>query len=190
MKIKRMFTTVDTHMNGTPVRTVTGGLPYIPGKTVVEKTLYLEGNADWIRKMLIEGPRGNENQSGIILTEPCCSEADAGIIYVDGNGYENISTESIVGVSTVMIESGLVDIVEPYTYICLESKDGLIHIKVRVKDEIAKEVTFKNVEFVITEKVSGEVEFGGSEETVEEISGRAFITGMHTFTLDPEDSIQ
>ena len=189
MKIKRMFTTVDTHVNGSPVRTVTGGLPYIPGKTVVEKTLYLKDNADWIRKMLIDGPRGSENQSGIILTEPCSSEADAGIIYMDSNGYENMTKESLIGVSTSMIESGLVDIVEPYTYVSLESTEGVFFIKARVKNEIVKEVAFKNVDFKVTERVSGDAGFGGSEEIGEEVTGRAFITGMHTFILDPEDTI-
>jgi len=173
MKIKRMFTTVDTHVEGNPVRTVTGGLPFIPGKTVVEKTLYLKENADWIRKMLMNGPRSNENQSGIILTEPCCSQADAGIIYMDGYGFENISKESIIGVSTAMIESGLVDIVEPYTNICLETNDGLIQIKAKVEDEAAIEIAFKS-----------------GIQSGEEVSGRAFITGMHTFTLDPEDPVQ
>lgn len=186
MKIKRMFTTVDTHVKGIPVRTVTGGLPYIPGKTVVEKTLYLKENSDWIRRMLIDGPRANENQSGIILTEPCCSEADTGIISMDRNGYENISKESIIGVSTVMIESGLADIVEPYTYICFESIYGNISIKARVEDEVVKEISFKNTNFAITEKVSGEAGFG----SIEEITGRAYITGMHTFIMDPDDPIQ
>jgi proline racemase len=190
MKIKRLFTTVDTHTNGNPVRIVTGGLPYISGKTVVEKTLHLKENADWIRKMLIDGPRANENQVGIILTEPCCSEADAGIIYMDADGYEDISSESIIGVSTAMIESGLVEIVEPYTYICLESSNGLVQIKAKVENAIAKEIAFKNVSFVVTEKVSGEAEFGGNEEIVDESTGRAYITGMHTFIMNPEDPIQ
>jgi proline racemase len=190
MKIKRIFTTLDTHVKGIPVRTVTGGLPYIPGKTVVEKTLYLKGNSDWIRKMLMNKPRGNENQSGIILTEPCCSEADTGIIYMDSDGYENISEESIIGVSTAMIESGLVEIVEPYTYICLESAKGMVHIKARIENEVAKEIEFKNVDYAFIEKVSGEAGFGTSREVVEEIKGRAFITGMHTFVLDPEDNLE
>jgi proline racemase len=186
MKIKRIFTTVDTHINGNPVRIVTGGLPYIPGKTVVEKTLYLKENSDWIRKMLINKPRGNENQAGIILTEPCCNEANAGIIYMDSDGYENISEESILGVSTAMIESGLVDIVEPYTYISLDSYYGMIHIKASVEDEVAKEISFKHANFIMTKKVSGEVGFGSTEEIV----GRAYITGMHTFIMDPDDPIQ
>ncbi|TET85267.1 MAG: proline racemase, partial [Desulfobacteraceae bacterium] len=37
MRIKRVFSTIDTHTGGEPTRTIIGGLPYIPGRTVVEK---------------------------------------------------------------------------------------------------------------------------------------------------------
>lgn len=53
MRFRRMFTTVETHTCGDPTRTVIGGIPYIPGKTIPEKMLYLKENQDAIRQVLI-----------------------------------------------------------------------------------------------------------------------------------------
>ena len=42
MKIKRIFSTIDTHTAGQPTRTIVGGIPYVPGKSISEKMLYLK----------------------------------------------------------------------------------------------------------------------------------------------------
>lgn len=152
MRFKRMFTTIDTHTCGDPTRTVIGGLPYIPGKTVVEKMMYLKNNADWIRKILMFEPRGNEVQSGAILTEPCSGEADIGVIYIEVGGYLYMCGHDTIGVATALIESGMIEPVEPYTHINLETPAGIVRVKVKVEDGIAKEVTFKNVPAFLFEK--------------------------------------
>lgn len=83
MKFEKMFTTIDTHTCGDPTRTVTSGVPMIPGKTIPEKMVYLKENRDWIRRILMFEPRGNDVQSGVILTEPCKPGTDIGVIYIE-----------------------------------------------------------------------------------------------------------
>lgn len=145
MRFKRLFTTIDTHTVGEPTRTVIGGIPYIPGKTVSEKMLYLKENEDWIRKILMYEPRGNEVMSGVILTEPCTPGADIGIIFIEVGGYLPMCGHDTIGVSTALIETGIIKPVEPYTCINLDTPAGLVRVKVRVEDNVAKEVTFTNV---------------------------------------------
>ncbi len=172
MRFKRMFTTIDTHTCGDPTRTVIGGLPYIPGKTIPEKMQYLQENADWIRQILMFEPRGNEVQSGAILTEPCSEEADIGVIYIEVGGYLYMCGHDTIGVATALIESGIIEPKEPYTYINLETPAGIVKVKVKVKDNVAKEVTFVNVPAFMFEKdveieipeigtVSVDVAYGG-----------------------------
>ena len=48
MKAKKMFRTIDTHTCGEPTRTVIGGIPPIPGKTMEEK------NGIYVRKRRLE----------------------------------------------------------------------------------------------------------------------------------------
>ncbi len=144
MKFERMFTTIDTHTCGDPTRTVTGGLPVIPGKTIPEKMLYLKGNADWIRKTLMFEPRGNEVQSGVILTEPCTPGTDIGVIYIEVGGYLTMCGHDTIGVATALVETGMVPVMEPVTKINLDTPAGVVKVSVEVEDGRAKGVSFVN----------------------------------------------
>ncbi len=139
-----MFTTVDTHTCGDPTRTVIGGLPHIPGKTIGEKLKYLEEEADWIRKVLMWEPRGNAVQSGAILTEPCTPGADIGVIYIEVGCYLFMCGHDTIGVATALIETGMIPPVMPYTYINLDTPAGVVRVKVKVEGNTAKEVSFTN----------------------------------------------
>ena len=58
MRIRKTFHTIDTHTEGEPTRTVVGGIPVIPGKTMQEKMVYMMEKQDWIRKVLTREPPG------------------------------------------------------------------------------------------------------------------------------------
>lgn len=145
MRFRRTFNTIDTHTMGQPTRTIVGGLPYIPGKTITEKMLYLKEEEDWIRKVLTYEPRGNDIMSGVVLTEPCSAGADIGVIFLEVGGYLPMCGHDTIGVSTALIEAGIIKPVEPYTFITLDTPAGLVKVKVKVNDGAAEEVTFANV---------------------------------------------
>lgn len=145
MRLKRIFTSIDSHTAGNPTRTIIGGLPYVPGKTVSEKMLYLKNEQDWIRQALMFEPRGNEVMSGCVLTEPCDPMADIGVIYIEVDGYLPMCGHDTIGVSTALIESGIIEPKEPITRINLDTPAGLVKVDVSVKDNVAKEVTFTNI---------------------------------------------
>ncbi len=144
MRFKRSFTTIDTHTCGDPTRTVIGGLPHIPGKTISEKMNYLKENEDWIRKILMFEPRGIEVQSGVILTEPCTPGTDIGVIYIEVGGYLFMCGHDTIGVATALIETGIIKSTEPYTHINLDTPAGVVRVKVAVENSVAREVTFVN----------------------------------------------
>src|SRR5690554_2571955 len=99
MRLRRIFTTIDTHTVGNPTRTIIGGLPYIPGKTIPEKMLHLKEHKDWIRQALMFEPRGNEVMSGVVLTEPSTPGADIGVIFIEVGGYLPMCGHDTIGVS-------------------------------------------------------------------------------------------
>ncbi len=145
MQIKKIFQTIDTHTAGEPTRTITGGIPYIPGKTMSEKMLYFKENKDWIRRALMFEPRGNNVMSGVILTEPCNPEADIGVIFIEVGGYLPMCGHDTIGVSTALIEGGIIEAEEPVTNIKLDTPAGLVSVKVKVENNVAREVTFTNI---------------------------------------------
>ncbi len=145
MITKRSFSTIDTHTVGQPTRTVIGGLPPIPGKTMSEKMLYMQKNMDWVRKLLMYEPRGSQIMSGTFVMDPCLQEADFGVVYMEVGGFLNMCGHDTIGVSTALIESGMVEAKEPVTQIKLDTPAGLVVVDVNVENYTAKEVSFTNV---------------------------------------------
>lgn len=63
-----------------------------------------------------------------------------------------------IGVSTALIESGLLKAEEPYTYATLDTPSGLVKVKIEVKDGKAVRVSFKNAPaFVMNRDVKVQV---------------------------------
>ena len=173
MKISKQIIAVDSHTMGEPTRIIISGIPKIPGKTMADKKAYLEGNLDHIRTLAMHEPRGHADMFGSIIVTPTIDEADLGIIFMDGGGYLNMCGHGTIGAMTVAVEMGMVEVVEPYTHITLESPAGLIKGRVKVEDGKALEVSFTNVpSFLYKEGVKIDVDgigtltldisFGGS----------------------------
>lgn len=154
MRIQHTFTSIDTHTGGGPTRTITGGIPYIPGDTVAEKMLYLKENMDWIRTSLMYEPRGHSVMSGVILTEPKHPEADVGTIFIETGGYLPMCGHDTIGVATAMVETGMIRVTEPETIINLDTPAGLTRVRVKVEDGRAREVSFLGVpSFVLKDNI-------------------------------------
>jgi proline racemase len=145
MKISRSIQAVDSHTMGEPTRIIVGGIPNIPGKTMADKKEYLEKNMDELRTSVMLEPRGHNDMFGSIMTPPVNEDADFGIIFMDGGGYLNMCGHGSIGAVTVAIETGMVEAVEPITYVKMDTPAGLITSKAKVENGKAKEVSIVNV---------------------------------------------
>lgn len=155
---KKMFTTIDTHTGGNPTRTVTSGVPKLTGNTMSEKMLQMKNEYDWIRKFLMNEPRGHGVMSGALLTDPCHPDADVGVIFIETGGYLPMCGHDTIGVCTALIESGMVEAAEPVTYITLDTPAGLVKTEIQVENGKAKQVTFRNIESFLYKSIKVEVE--------------------------------
>lgn len=144
MRIKKTFHTIDTHTCGEPTRNVIGGIPKIPGKTMVEKLQYMSTEGDWVRQLLTYEPRGNDVMSGTIIIPPCNDEADVGVLYFEVGGWMPMCGHDTIGVGTALVESGMIEVTEPYTYVTLDTAAGLVKLEIEVCDNRAVKVTFIN----------------------------------------------
>lgn len=145
MRSKRMFTAVDSHTEGMPTRVVTGGIGVIPGETMNEKRLYFMEHLDDVRQLLMNEPRGHAAMSGAILQPPTRSDADWGVVYIEVSGCLPMCGHGTIGVATVLVETGMVDVVEPVTTIRLDTPAGLVVARVAVTNGHADSVTIENV---------------------------------------------
>ncbi len=145
MRFSHWINTVDTHTEGEPTRIITSGVGHIPGRNMVEKMRYFRGNCDHLRTALMAEPRGHKDMYGCLLTQPCAEVADYGIIFMDNGGYMSMCGHATIGVSTALIELGMVARQEPVTRVVLETPGGIVEANVTVKEGRAESVCFSNV---------------------------------------------
>lgn len=143
MSFKRMFHAVETHC-GEPMRVVTGGIPNIPGNSVYEQMIYLRDNDDQFRKLMLREPRGYPPLCCNLIVPAKDPRAEAGYIIMEQVEYPLMSGGNTISVATVLLETGMLPMVEPVTEFLLEAPVGLIGIKAECKDGKVTGVTFKN----------------------------------------------
>ncbi|MBC7463197.1 MAG: proline racemase family protein [Actinobacteria bacterium] len=141
----RTVTTVESHTEGMPTRVVTSGVGEIPGDTMFARRQYFMDHMDEIRQWLMFEPRGHSAMSGAILQQPTRKDADWGVVYIEVSGCLPMCGHGTIGVATVLVEKGLVDVVEPITTIRLDTPAGLVVVEVLVRDGKACNVTLTNV---------------------------------------------
>src|SRR5436309_13998304 len=145
MRARRVFHAVDSHAEGMPTRVIVGGVGAIPGDTMFDRRRYFMTHLDGIRKALMYEPRGHGAMSGAILQSPTRPDADWGVVFIEVSGCLPMCGHGTIGVATVLVETGMVEVVEPVTTIRLDTPAGLVLAQVAVEDGRAPGVTIQNV---------------------------------------------
>ena len=139
------ITTIDAHAEGEPLRIITGGLPPVPGDTILERRRYLRENLDHLRTALMWEPRGHADMYGAIVTEPVTPEADVGVLFLHNEGYSTMCGHGIVGLVTVALETGMLPVAGPLTTVKLDTPAGLVTAHAKVEGGRVRSVAFENV---------------------------------------------
>ncbi len=145
MRSSRYFSAVDSHTEGMPTRVVTGGMGVIPGATMAERRTYFMEHLDHIREFFVNEPRGHAAMSGAILQPPTRPDADFGVLYIEVSGCLPMCGHGTIGVATVLVETGMVEVGEPVTEVRLDTPAGLVVARVAVENGRATAVTIRNV---------------------------------------------
>ena len=145
MRTSVVYHAVDSHTEGMPTRVITGGVGVLPGATMFERRQRFVAERDDLRKLLMNEPRGHAAMSGAILQPPTRPDADYGVLYIEVSGCLPMCGHGTIGVATVLVETGMVEVVEPETVIRLEAPAGLVTVRVAVRDGRAESVTLENV---------------------------------------------
>jgi proline racemase len=145
VRAARYFAAVDSHTEGMPERVITGGVGVIPGASMLERKLHFEEHMDELRLLLMREPRGHGAMSGSILQPPTRPDADWGVLFIEVSGCLPMCGHGTMGVATVLVETGMVEVREPETVVRLEVPAGLVEARVAVRDGRARSVTLRNV---------------------------------------------
>ena len=121
-----VITTIDAHAAGEPLRIVTGGLPLLPGDTMLEKRRYMQQHFDHIRRMLMWEPRGHRDMYGAVLTQRVTPEADLGVLFMHNEGYSTMCGHGIIALVTTLLETGALPAKGQQTAVNLDTPAGLV----------------------------------------------------------------
>jgi proline racemase len=83
--------------------------------------------------------------SGAFLQPSTRPDADWGVLFIEVSGCLPMCGHGAIGVTTVLVECGLVAVTEPETTVRLDTPAGLVEARVDVVDGHAKRVTLRNV---------------------------------------------
>jgi proline racemase len=145
MRTTKVLHAVDSHTEGMPTRVITGGVGVLPGETMFDRRRWFMQNSDELRTLLMYEPRGHSAMSGAILQPPTRPDADWGVLYIEVSGCLPMCGHGTIGVATVLVETGMVEVTEPVTTIRLDTPAGLVVADVAVTGGAAESVTIRNV---------------------------------------------
>lgn len=139
-----VFTCIDAHTCGNPVRVVKEGGPDLNGTTMSEKRQHFLSEYDWIRKGLMFEPRGHDMMSGSIFYPPANPENDFGILFIETSGCLPMCGHGTIGAITIGIEEGLIVPKIPGK-VRMETPAGLVHIDYQQTNKKVDWVKLTNV---------------------------------------------
>lgn len=106
--MRHVFSCIDGHTAGNPVRLVIGGAPILNGATMSERRQDFMARFDWIRTGLMFEPRGHDMMSGGFFYPPANPEADVGILFMETSGCLPMCGHGTIGMVTFGLEQGLI----------------------------------------------------------------------------------
>jgi proline racemase len=120
------ITTLDAHAAGEPLRIITGGLPDLPGATILERRRYMREHLDHVRRALMWEPRGHYDMYGCVLTPPVTPTADLGVLFLHNQGYSTMCGHGVIALVTALLETGALPARGPETPVNLDTPAGLV----------------------------------------------------------------
>ena len=148
---KHIFTCIDGHTCGNPVRLVVEGGPELEGKSIFEKREHFLREFDWIRKGLMFEPRGHDMMSGSILYPPSDPENDIAVLYIETSGCLPMCGHGTIGTVTMAIEEGIIE-AKNEGFLRLETPAGLVEVEYYKKDNKVTSVKLTNVKSYLAEE--------------------------------------
>jgi proline racemase len=145
MRLAKVIQAVDAHAAGEPGRVIVGGVLDVPGATMFDKMAWLREHGDDLRLRMLREPRGYPATCCNLILPSSNPEAAAGYVIMEQVEYPGMSGTNTICVATVLLETGMVPMIEPVTELTLEAPAGLIRLRCECRDGKVERVTFRNV---------------------------------------------
>jgi trans-L-3-hydroxyproline dehydratase len=133
------------------------------GATMFDKKLTMEREFDHIRRLLIQEPRGSVARHVNLILPSTRPDCVAGAIVMEPTEYPPMSGSNTMCIATVLLETGMIPMVEPVTHLRLDMPAGPVDVIAACAGGKVTSVTIHNVPaFALKLDVPLEVEGAGT----------------------------
>jgi 4-hydroxyproline epimerase len=101
---------IDSHTVGEPTRVVVSGGPQMPEKGAALARKFLREQGDWMRRCLIDEPRGFDAVVGAFLCEPSDESCVTGVVFFNNGGYLPSCIHGTIGVIRTLLHMGRIGV--------------------------------------------------------------------------------
>ena len=184
--------TLDMHTGGEPLRIVTGGLPHLPGRTVLEKRAWFRAHFDSIRTALMWEPRGHADMYGAVVTPSSETRGAFDVFFLHNEGYSTMCGHAILALTKYVAEAGLVPVSGGKAHAVFHVPAGRIDATAFCENGVVQHSVFRNVpSFVLRRNAVVDVP-GLGAVTLDVAYGGAFYalvdSSCHGLTIDPANA--
>lgn len=144
MRSKVNISVVGCHAEGEVGDVIVGGVAPPPGETIWEQSRWIASDGR-LRDLVLNEPRGGVFRHVNLLVPPKHPDADMGFIIMEPVHTPPMSGSNSICVATVLLDTGIVEMIEPTTQLTLEAPGGLVHVTAACKNGKAERITITNV---------------------------------------------
>ena len=144
MRTSRVVHIVSAHAEGEVGDVIVGGVAPPPGETLWDQRTFIARDQT-LRNFVLNEPRGGVFRHISLLVPAKHPDAQFGFIVMEPEHTPPMSGSNSICVSTVLLDTGLVEMTEPETRFNLEAPGGLVAVTAHCEAGKAKSITVRNV---------------------------------------------
>ncbi|MCQ8783393.1 trans-3-hydroxy-L-proline dehydratase [Mangrovibrevibacter kandeliae] len=144
MRAAKVIHVVGCHAEGEVGDVIVGGVAPPPGATLWEQSRFIARD-ETLRNFVLNEPRGGVFRHVNLMVPPKDPSAAFGFIIMEPADTPPMSGSNSICVATVLLDTGLVPMVEPETRFLLEAPGGVVEIRAACRNGKAERITVRNV---------------------------------------------
>ncbi|MBT4889459.1 MAG: proline racemase family protein [Rhodospirillales bacterium] len=144
MRSTKVIHVVSCHAEGEVGDVIIGGVTPPPGATIWEQSRFIAQD-EILKNFMLNEPRGGVFRHMNLLVPPKHPDAHTGWIIMEPADVPPMSGSNSMCVSTVLLETGIVPMVEPVTWLVLEPPGGIVEVEATCKNGKVEKVKVTNV---------------------------------------------
>jgi len=175
MNSNKLIHIVSCHAEGEVGNVIVGGVAAPKGDSLWEMARWIDQDQK-LRQFVLNEPRGGVFKHVNLLVPAQNPKAQQGFIVMEPEHTPPMSGSNSICVSTVLLDTGLIEMKEPITEFILEAPGGLVPVKAYCEDGKAKSIEVNNVaSFADQLNISIEVEGLGTLKVDTAYGGDSFV---------------